>query len=91
LARPNSRGDRAYVEISGIGRDLKIQTIEEKADAKLVSDASLKGPVRFLNRTTLVYRAGSADYAVSTLGGKPKKIADVAPTTPASGLLFSYN
>lgn len=48
----------------------------------LVSKTGISGPVRWLSDSMLTYRVvtstESAEYAVSTLGGQPRKIIDVA-------------
>lgn len=64
--------------------------LRPSADGKirtLATAAGLRGPIRWINDTTLVYRIVSssetADYVVSTLGGKASKIVDVTATATA--------
>ena len=53
-------------------------------DTVVASQAGLSSPLRWINGNTVVYRVAtaqeSADYAVSLLGGQPKKITDVTNT-----------
>lgn len=55
-----------------------------KQEKVLTGQSGLVYPVRWLNNTTAVYRVHSsdetADYAISTNGGEPKKIVNVTNT-----------
>lgn len=63
-------------------------------DQKLATAVGLGGPIRWVNETTLVYRVISGlettDYAVSTLGGMPKKIDTPQPSEAAVINYFRY-
>ncbi len=53
----------------------------KKSDNVVLSESGLRGPVRWINETTIVYRVSSAketaDYVLSVTGGTSHKIVDV--------------
>lgn len=59
--------------------------INSGSEEVLEQQSGLKLPVAWLSNTAIVYRIisdqESADYVVSTLGGEPKKLADVTDTS----------
>ena len=66
---------------------LVVYGITTKTESILYAISGIKGPIRWINNTTIVYRLSSsaetADYVLSTLGGEPKKLANV---TDAAGI-----
>lgn len=58
-----------------------------KKDSVIIAQNGLKLPIRWLDKTTIIYRVNdgkeTADYAVSTNGGSAKKVQDV---TDVSGI-----
>lgn len=53
-----------------------------KKESVVFTQSGLRGPVRWLNNTTLVFRIATpnetADYVISVAGGTPKKLTDVS-------------
>lgn len=74
----------AWVDIHDTQGALIIHNAKTGKDKTLVTQDGLNYPVRWLSDTVLVYRVANngeiADYAVSTLGGPPKKLTDVTNT-----------
>lgn len=66
---------------------LNIFDVAGDNDDTLITQSGLENPVRWLTDDVAVFRAGGADYAVSTKGGEARKIADVVRTT---GLVQAY-
>ncbi len=63
-----------------------------KSEKVLYAQAGIKGPIRWVGNSALVYRVTTAketaDYIVSINGGEPKKLADV---TDSKGIdRYSY-
>lgn len=60
---------------------LMLYDAAKKSDDVLLTESGIKGPVRWINDTTIVYRVASsketADYVLATNGGTPRKIVDV--------------
>lgn len=56
----------------------------KKSEEMIVTESGLKGPIRWINDSTLVYRIVSgketADYIIAITGGAPHKITDVTNT-----------
>jgi hypothetical protein len=58
------------------------QSVANGQEKTLYSNVDITGPVHFVGNT-IVFRQGSADYALSLAGGAPKKITDVTiPSKP---------
>jgi hypothetical protein len=91
LSTESRRGERIFIENVSNGRSLVVETLDERAKGPFVSDPGLRGPIRFLSSYVIVYRKGNADYVVSTMGGEPKKVADVVPAAPPAAGQFPYN
>ena len=96
--QPTSTTSRVYVDSPDTkhsvyidNRDGKgtliVYDTQTKTESTLFAQNGLKGPVRWLDSNTLVYRIATtqetADYALSILGGSSKKIVD---TTNTSGI-----
>ncbi len=66
--------------------------IKDNSDQEIQNQSGLKGPIRWLNNNSLVFRIGTeqetADYAVSLNGGDPKKIRDVTATADINGWYY---
>lgn len=67
---------------------LLLYDLTHQKDKILKSQSGLQYPLRWINATTLIYRIHtdqeSADYAMSTLGGEPRKLSDVTNTAGVS-------
>lgn len=85
-ARSASTNKRLFIDNVDGKNTLNLQSADT-APRVLVSSPGLRGPIRWINDTTLVYRivtpAETADYVVSTAGGRPRKIVDVTATATA--------
>lgn len=86
--------DRIYVGDKDGKRSLWVGTntlnvfnVADNNDDTLITKSGLENPVRWLTDDVAVFRAGGADYAVSTKGGEARKIADVVNT---AGLIQTY-
>ncbi len=91
IATESSKKERVFINFVDGRRILMLQGATEK---ELATQAGMTGPIRFLNSTTVVYRVvtptETADYAVSTLGGKPQKVTDVTASSYSTPVFFSY-
>jgi hypothetical protein len=67
---------------------LLLYDLKKKTDKLLRGQSGLGYPVRWVNATTIIYRIHTdqetADYALSTLGGEPRKLSDVTNTSGVS-------
>lgn len=94
--QPSDTTSRVYVDSPDGTRSIWVDTRDGKGLLVLFDESSKKesviftqngvrGPVRWLNNTTLVFRivtpSETADYVVSVLGGTPKKLTDVTNTS----------
>lgn len=56
-------------------------TTAAKSESTIYAQSGIKGPIRWINNTTLVYVVSTdtetAQYVISTQGGEPKKLANV--------------
>ena len=59
-------------------------------ETTLYTGADVGTPIRWVGNVA-VYRAGSADFAVSPAGGTPKKITEVSPSIAANHDYFTFN
>lgn len=93
VASTSSDGQHRLVVGSSDGKVTLIdRSVASGQEKTLYSGADITGPVRFVGNT-IVFRQGSADYALSLLGGQPKKITNVTQPsksfTPPAGY-FSF-
>ena len=94
--QPSSTMSRVYVDspdgkhsVYIDNRDGKgtliVYDTQAKSESTLYATNGLRGPVRWLDNNTLIYRLATtqetADYALSIVGGSPKKIIDTTNTT----------
>ncbi len=71
---------------------LLLYDLNDKKDKILQAQSGLQYPVRWLNKTTVIYRIHNdqetADYAISTQGGEPRKLSDVTNTAGVSSWYY---
>lgn len=94
ISTENVDKERVFINFVDGKRILMLQKSDDKSSNELVAQAGLTGPIRFMNATTIIYRVvtpnETADYAVSTLGGEPRKITDVTASSYATPVFFQY-
>jgi hypothetical protein len=59
------------------------RSVGNSQEKTIYSHADIAGPVRLVGAGVVVFRQGSANYAVSISGGEPKKITNVTVPTKA--------
>lgn len=92
LTSPNNNKQQLVLDNTNGQTTLSVRD-ENGKEQKLASAVGLGGPIRWVNETTITYRvigAETADYAVSTLGGTPKKIDTPQPSEAAVVNYFRY-
>lgn len=92
ITSPNNNKKQLVLDV--VNGQATLSTRDETGkEQKLATGVGLGGPIRWVNETTVVYRvigAETADYAVSTLGGTPKKIDNPQPSETAVVNYFRY-
>ncbi len=93
--QPSNTNTRVYVDSQDGKHSVWVDTRDgkgtlvvydtaSKEEKVLLAQAGLKGPIRWVNNSTMVFRVvsgkESADYAVSIDGGSAKKVVDVTDT-----------
>lgn len=93
LSTTNAKNERILIDFVDGKRVLKLKQTDDNLK-ELALQSGIAGPIRFLNSTTVVYRAvtptETADYAVSTLGGEVKKITDVTASANGPQQFFQF-
>lgn len=93
LATQNEKQERLLVDFVD-GKQVVMMQKGDGANTELAAQNGIVGPIRFLSPTTLTYRimtqTETADYAVSTLGGEPKKITDVTASSYGQQAFFRF-
>lgn len=81
LNHPNDK-QSLWVDDTGGITSLMVHDIQKATDKKITEQEGITSQVRWINDKTAVYRVATnnetADYAVHTGGGKPRKITDAA-------------
>lgn len=93
ISTQSAKNERVFINFVD-GKRILMLRHDGDQEKELVSQPGLVGPVRFISATTIVYRVATptetADYAVSTLGGEPRKVTDVTSSSYATPVFFQY-
>lgn len=94
LAQPSGRNDRIGMPVDGTGAGRGIFIRFADGTVKDIISQRLRGQVRFLTPTSLIFRinSGSAaiDYVVSTTKGEPKRMTESMVTAHTDRQFFTF-